>query len=102
MSSFSMCRRFSFLSTSTFRYKISITFLCLLSFTLAFLPVFHQTSYYFVQSVRFVNRFTNTQIWNKIEITKFACRLANLINKTIIKNGKDWESTREFFSDNFS
>ena len=68
---------------------------------IVFLPVLHQTSYYFVQSVRFINRFTNTQIWNKIEITKFACRLANLVNKTIIKNGKDWDSTSTFLSDNF-
>ena len=98
---YSICRPFSFLSTSTCRYKSSIIFVWLLSFTLAFLPVFHQTSYYFVKSVRFFNRFTNTQIWNKIDITRFACRLANLINKTIIKNGKDWDSTRAFVSDNF-
>ena len=59
---YSICRPFSFLSTSTFRYKISIIFVLLLSFTLAFLPVLHQTFYYFFQSVQFVNRFTNTQI----------------------------------------
>ena len=98
---YSICRPFSFLSTSTFRYKSTITFVWLLSFSLAFLPVLHQTSYYFVQNVRFFNRFTNTQVWNKIDITKFACCLANLINKTIIKNGKDWDSTRAFLSDNF-
>ena len=31
----------------------------------------------------------------------FACRLANLVNKTIIKNGKDWHLTRAFLSGNF-
>ena len=52
-------------------------------------------SEYFVHSVEFSNRFTQSSIWNKQNITKFACRLIEDI-------GNDWNSMKSFFKNNFS
>ena len=90
-------RPFSILSTSTRKYKLAIVSVWLLAFIIAALPIPQQTFDYFVHSVQFSNRFTRSNIWNKQNITKFACRLAMLKNKSMECNCNDWDSTKLFF-----
>ena len=92
---------FSTLSTSTWKYKLAIISVWLISVIIAVLPILHQTSEYFVHSVEFSNRFTRSQIWNKENITKFACRLAGANNQSMKNNKNDWNFTKTFLKTNY-
>ena len=51
--------------------------------------------------IEFSNRFTHSKIWYKEKVTKFACRLAMLKNKSIECNCNDWDSTKSFLKTNY-
>ena len=94
-----ICKPFS--TISSLIYKLLFTLIWLISFVIAVLPILPQMSEYFVHSVEFSNRFTQSSIWNKQNITKFACRLAKLNNMSLENIGNDWDSMKSFFKDNF-
>ena len=87
---------FSTLSTSTRKYKLAIVLVWIMAFLIAVLPILQQTSDYFVHRVEFSNRFTRSKIWEKKHITKFACRLAMLKNRSMDCNCNNWDSTKSF------
>ena len=91
-----------FSTVSSLIYKLIFALVWLTSFVIAVSPILSQMSEYFVHSVEFSNRFTQSSIWNKQNITKFACRLANLSNISIENIGNDWNSIKSFFKNNFS
>ena len=89
-----------FSTISSFIHKFVLALIWSISFVIAILPIPPQLSGYFMHSVEFSNRFTQSSIWNKQYITKFACRLAKLNNISIECN--DWDSIKTFFIDKFS
>ena len=91
---------FSTLSTSTRKYKLGIISVWLMAFIIAVLPIPHQTFDYFVHSVEFSNQFTRSKIWNKENVTTFACRWAILNNRLMKCNYNDWDSTKLFLKIN--
>ena len=91
----------SILSRSTGKYTLVIILGWLTSFVIAVLPTSPLTSEYFVHSVEFSNRFTRSQIWNKENITTFACRLAEMNNQSIKNNSNNWEFTKSFLMTNY-
>ena len=91
----------SILSASTSKYMLFIIFVWLLSFVIAVLPITRQTSEYFVHSLELSDRFTRSQIWNKENITTFACRLAEMNNQSIKNSRNDWEFTKFFLTSNY-
>ena len=92
---------FSTLSISTRKYKLAIISVWLMAFIIAVLPIPHQKFSYFVQNkVEFSNLFTRSKTWNKEKVTKFACRLAVLKNKSMECNCNDWDSTKSFLKTN--
>ena len=97
---FAIYKPFSTLSTSSRKYKLEIISVWLMAFIIAILPIPHQTFDYFVHSVEFSNRFTNSKIWNKENVTKFARRLAMLKNKLMECNCNNWDSTKSFLKIN--
>ena len=96
---YTICKPFS--TISSLIYKLTFAIIWLISFVIAFLPILPQMSEYFVHSVEFSNRFTQSSIWNKQNITKFACRLAKLNNLSIENIGNDWNSIKLFFKNKF-
>ena len=98
---YAIYKPFSTSSVSTLKYKLAIISVWLMAFLIAVLPIPHQTFVYFVQNkVEFSNRFTRSKIWNKEKVTKFACRLAIMKNKSIECNCNDWDSTKSFLKTN--
>ena len=97
---FAIYKPFSTLSTSSRKYKLAIILVWLLAFIIAVFPIPHQTFDYFVHRVEFSNRFTCSKIWNKENVTKFACRLAMLKNKPMECSCNDWNSTKSFLKTN--
>ena len=97
---YTIYKPFSTLSISTRKYKLAIISVWLMAFIVAVFPVSHQTFDYFVHSVEFSNRFTRSKIGNKEKVTKFACRLAMLKNKSMKCNCSDWDSTKSFLTTN--
>ena len=91
---------FSTLSTSSRKYKVAIILVWLMAFIIAVFPIQHQTFDYFVHSVEFSNRFSHSKIWNKENVTKFACRLAMLKNKSTECNYNNWNSAKSFLKTN--
>ena len=93
---------FSSLS-STYKNKIglALVFLWLISFTIAVFPVFPFASYYFVHSAKIFNRFSQFDEWDTTKISKFACRLSNLINISAQNNDSNFDLTQEFFQNKF-
>ena len=87
---------FSILSTSTYKYKLAIILVWLMAFIIAVFPIPQRQIDYFVHSVEFSNRFTRLKIWKKKNITKFACRLAIMKNKSMECNCEDWNSIKSF------
>ena len=97
---YAIYKPFSTLSISTRKYKLAIISVWLMAFLISVLPISHQKFSYFVQNkIKFSNRFTHSKIWNKEKVTKFACRLAMLKNKSIECN--DWDSTKSFLKTNY-
>ena len=98
---YAIYKPFSILSTSTRKYKLAIISVWLMAFLIAVFPIPHQTFDYFVQNkVEFSNRFSRSKIWKKEKVTKFACRLAIMKNKSIECNCNDWDSTKLFLKSN--
>ena len=97
---YAIYKPFSTLSTSTRKYKLAIILVWLLAIIVAVFPISHQTFDYFLHSVEFSNRFTRSKIWNKENVTKFACRLAILNHKLMECNCNNWDSTKLFFKNN--
>ena len=98
---YAVYKPFSTLSISTRKYKLAITSVWIMAFLIAVLPIPHQKFSYFVQNkIEFSNLFTRSKIWNKEKVTKFACRLAILKNKSMECNCNDWDSTKSFFKNN--
>ena len=93
---YTIYKPFSTLSTSTRKYKLAFISVWLMAFLIAVLPIPHQTFDYFVNTVEFSNRFTRSKIWNKKNVTKFACRLKMLKNKSMECNCNDWDFTKSF------
>ena len=92
---------FSTLSTSTRKYKLAIISVWLMALIIAVLPIPHQNLSYFVQNkIEFSNLFTRSKIWHKKKVTKFACRLAKLKNKSMECNCNDWDFTKSFLKTN--
>ena len=92
---------FSTLSTSTRKYKLAIISVWLMALIISILPIPHEKFSYFMQNkIEFSNRFTRSKIWNKEKVTKFACRLAMLKNKSMECNCNDWDSTKSFLKTN--
>ena len=87
---------FSTLSTSTRKYKFAIISVWFMALIIAVLPILHQKFDYFVHSVEFSNRFTSSKIWNKENVSTFACRLAMLNNKLMKFNCSNWDYTKSF------
>ena len=82
---------------STRKYKLAIISVWIMSFLIAVLPIPHQIFSYFMQNkVEFSNQFTRSKIWNKEKVTKFACRLAILKDKSMECNCNDWDSQNHF------
>ena len=99
---YAIYKPFSTPSASTRKYKLAIISVWLMAFLIAVLPIPHQTFDYFVQNkVEFSNQFTRSKIWNKEKITKFACRLAIMKNKSIECNCNDWDSKISFLKTNY-
>ena len=94
---YTICKPFS--TISFLGHKLVFALIWLISFVIAVLPILPQTSEYFVHSVEFSNRFTQSSIWSKPNIIKFACRFAKLNNISIESN--DWDSIQTFFIDKF-
>ena len=97
----SIYKPFALPTVSKKKFYISIVIIWLISICLAVIPIPHQFSFYFVHSVKFSNKFTDTQIWKRLNITNFACRLAFLSNKSIKANGNNWDFTKAFLLNNF-
>ena len=96
---YTICKPFS--TFSFWIYKPVSILIWLISFVIAVLPILSQTSEYFVHSVEFSNRFTQSSISNKQTFTKFACRLAKLNNISIENIGNDWNSIKNLFKNKF-
>ena len=89
-------------SASTCKYTLAVISVWLMAFLIAVLPILHQTFNYFGQNkIEFLNRFTRSKIWSKEKVTKFACRLAIMKNKSIECNCNDWDSTKSFLKTNY-
>ena len=98
---YAIYKPFSTLSISTRKYKLAITSVWIMAFLIAVFPIPHQIFSYFMQNkVEFSNQFTRSKIWNKEKVTKFACRLATLKNKSMECNCNDWDSTKSFLKTN--
>ena len=87
-------------SISTCKWKLVIILVWLMAFIIAVLPIPHQKIDYFVHSLKFSNRFSRSNIWSKQNVSKFACRLAILKNKSIEWKRNDWDSTKTFLKNN--
>ena len=99
---YAIYKPFSTPSASTCKYKLAIISVWIMAFLIAVFPIPHQTFDYFVQNkVEFLNQFTRSKIWNKEKITKFACRLAIMKNKSMECNCNDWDSTISFLKTNY-
>ena len=98
---YAIYKPFSIPSASTCKYTFAIISVWLLAFLIAVLPIPHQTFDYFVQNkIEFLNRFTRSKIWNKEKVTKFACRLAIMKNKSTECNCNNWNPTKSFLKTN--
>ena len=99
---YAIYKPFSTPSAYTCKNKLAIISVWSLAFLIAVFPIPHQTFDYFVQNrIEFLNRFTRSKIWNKEKVTKFACRLAIMKNKSIECNCNDWDSTKSFLKTNY-
>ena len=99
---YAIYKPFSTLSISTRKYKLAITSVWIMAFLIAVFPIPHQIFSYFMQNkVEFLNQFTRSKIWNKEKVTKFACRLVMLKNKSIECNCNGWDSTKSFLKTNY-
>ena len=99
---YAIYKPFSTLSASTRKYKLAIISVWIIAFLIAVFPIPHQIFSYFVQNkVEFSNQFTHSKIWNKENVTKFACRLAILKNKTMKYNCNDWDFIKSFLKNNY-
>ena len=99
---YAIYKPFSTLSISTRKYKLAIISVWLIALIIGVLPISHQTFDYFVHNkVEFFNCFTRSKIWNKEKVTKFACRLAMLKNKSMECNCNNWDSTKSFLKTNY-
>ena len=99
---YTIYKPFSTLSLSNQKYKMLFIIVWLISLIIAGLPITSQTSEYFMHSAEFSNQFTQSRIWNVQNITKFACRLAKLTNKSMENNSRGWFSTKSYFEKHFS
>ena len=98
---YTIYKPFSTSSTSSSKYKVAIILIWFMAFLIAVLPIPHQKFSYFLQNkIEFSNQFTRSEIWNKEKVTKFACRLAILKNKSMECNCNDWDSTKSFLKTN--
>ena len=99
---YTIYKPFSTLSSLNQKYKMLFIIVWLISLIIAWLPITSQTSEYFMHSAEFSNQFTQSRIWNVQNITKFACRLAKLTNKSMENNNRGWFSTKSYFEKHFS
>ena len=86
---------------STVKFTLGVAFIWLISLALAIVPIFFKELDYFSITDSFSNRLTHPQVWDKFNVTKLACRLAKLSNKSIEGNGTDWASTQNFLKHHF-
>ena len=99
---YTIYKPFSTLSLSNHKCKMLFIIVWLISLIIAGLPITSQTSEYFMHSAEFSNQFTQSRIWNVQNITKFACRLARLSNKSMENNNRGWFLTKSYFKKHFS
>ena len=98
---YTMYKPFSTLSSSNQKYKMLFIVVWLISLIIAGLPITSQTSEYFMHSAEFSNQFIRSRIWNVEKITKFACRLAKLTNKSMENSSRGWFSTKSYLKKHF-
>ena len=88
------------LTASSRPWKICIIAAWLFSFFLSIVPMLPRISQYFLHSFSYSSPFQNGT-WYKTNLTKFACRLSILSNKTIKLVGSKFQSVETFVAESF-
>ena len=92
---------FAAITLSTKRWKAAFCTSWLFAFVLAATPIPHHVIDYFVHGAFLPNYFNPKGVWDKNDLSKFACHVAALKNQSITNVGGDWMSKRRFLEKKF-